>query len=192
MNLITARPPPEKRVGTHEGDHELHMTEAAVMLAMAEWLFSLGAADVAMHPDGMHMKGFDIPLALTSAGFLRTSTTGSRGVSGSFRRGHQQLMVHSQPGLGDIIAEVNGVHIEVEAKGGCVNSRHPGQVSRLRKGLHEAVGQLMGSPRLETRLIAAVPYHKETAKLAGRLSPRCKLASIEIALVNEDGTVAFV
>lgn len=162
------------------------------MLAMAEWLFSLGATDVAIHPDGMHMKGFDIPLALASAGFLRTSTTGSRGVSGVFRRGDQQLKVHSQPGLGDIVAEVNGVQIEVEAKGGCVNSRHPGQVSRLRKGLHEAVGQLMASPRLETLLIAAVPYHLETAKLASRLAMRCKSASIEIALVHEDGTVALV
>ncbi len=30
------------------------------MLAMAEWIFEQGATDVEIHPDGMHLKGFDI------------------------------------------------------------------------------------------------------------------------------------
>jgi hypothetical protein len=171
--------------------YEHHMSEAAVMLAMAEWLFAQGATHASMHPDGMHMKGFDIPGWLRSVGFERESTTGMRGQSGSFRRGSNTLTVHSQPGLGDVIAVVDGVQVEVEAKGGCINSTHPGRLSRLRKGLHEAVGQLMGSPRLDVRLIAAVPHHPETHKVAMRLATRCALARIEIALVNEDGSVSL-
>lgn len=190
--MITEREPPPNRKGKQIGEYERHMGEAAVMLAMAEWLFLQGATEVSIHPDGMHMKDFDIPGWLASAGFHRVSTTGSRGQSGSFMRGSHELTVHSRPGLGDIIAWIEGAQIEIEAKGGCVNSKHPGQLSRLRKGLHEAVGQLMGSPRSNTRLIAAVPYHSETEKLANRLSTRCKLAQIEIALVREDGTVVFV
>jgi hypothetical protein len=192
VELITERQPPANRIGRHIGDSERHMSEAAVMLAVAKWLFGLGATEVAIHPDGMHMKGFDIPGWLTSAGFERTSTTGVRAVSGAFKRGNHRLTVHSRPGLGDVIAQLDGIHVEVEAKGGCINSRHPGQLSRLRKGLHEAIGQLMGSPRQDTRLIAAVPYHPETEKLAKRLAERCKLAYIEIALIRDDGTVMLL
>lgn len=192
LNLITEREPLPDSKGRHTGEYERHMSEAAVMLVMAEWLFRQGATEVSIHPDGMHMKDFDIPGWLAATGFERVSTTGTRGQSGSFRRGGQHLTVHSRPGLGDVIGCLNDVQIEIEAKGGCINSKHPGRLSRLRKGLHEAVGQLMGSPRLDIRLIAAVPYHSETDKLANRLSARCKLALIEIALIREDGTVIIV
>ena len=192
LNLITERVPLPDPKGRHTSEHERHMSEAAVMLVMAEWLFRQGAAEVSVHPDGMHMKDFDIPGWLAAAGFERVSTTGTRGQSGSFRRGSQHLTVHSRPGLGDVIGCLDGVQIEIEAKGGCINSKHPGRLSRLRKGLHEAVGQLMGSPRLDIRLIAAVPFHSETEKLAVRLATRCRLAQIEIALIRDDGTVVMI
>jgi hypothetical protein len=139
----------------------------------------------------MHMKGFDIPSWLTGRGFTRATVTGRGQTSGTFRRGDQTLIVHSQPGLGDVVATLNGVEVEIEAKGGCINTRHPGQLSRLRKGLHEAVGQLMASPRAQVRLIAAVPRHPETERLSQRLLPRCTRAGIEIALVNEHGEVGL-
>jgi hypothetical protein len=159
---------------------------------MAEWLFGQGAPEVRIHPDGMHMKGFDIPLWLAGRGFIRETATGRGQSSGTFRRGGHTLVVHSQPGLGDVVATLDGTEVEIEAKGGCINTRHPGQLSRLRKGLHEAVGQLMASPRGAVRLIAAVASHPETERLAQRLLPRCSRAGIEIALVNEDGTVDLV
>lgn len=189
MKFVTKHNAPANRAGSHSGDSELHLSEAAVMLAVADWLFSKGAVDVRVHPDGLHMKGFDMPKWLHSRGFARLTTTGKRGISGTFRRDGHLLTIHSRPGLGDVVTTLNGVDIEVEAKGGCINTRHPGQLSKLRKGLHEAVGQLMSSPRTDCRLIAAVPKHPETERLVGRLSARCARASIEIVLVDSDGSV---
>jgi len=159
------------------------------MLAMAEWFFAQGAPKVRIHPDGMHMKGFDIPAWLASRGFTRMTATGRGQTSGSFRRGDQTLIVHSQPGLGDVVATLDGFALEVEAKGGRLNTRHAGQLSRLRKGLLEVVGQLLACPRTDVRLIAAVPRHLETERLAHRLLPRCSRVGIEIALIDGDGKV---
>ncbi len=142
--------------------------------------------------DGMHMQGFDIPGWLASRGFNRITTTGRTQTSGTFRRNDQTLIVHARPGLGDIVTNLNGVRVEIEAKGGCLNTRHPGQLSRLRKGLHEAVGQLLGSPNSEAQLIAAVPRHVETERVARRLLPRCRDVGIEIALVEGDGSVLLL
>jgi len=168
------------------------MPEAAVMLAVAEWLFSRGATEVRAHPDGLHMKDFDMPGWLEGRGFRRVSTTGKRGVSGTFERGSQQITIHSKPGLGDVVATLDGVEVEVETKGGVINSRHPGRLSRLRKGLHEAVGQLMASPRGEGQLIAAVPSHPETLKVAEKLRERCSRVGITLALIERDGRVNVV
>ena len=82
--------------------------------------------------------------------------------------------------------------MEIEAKGGCISSCHRGQLSRLRKGLNEAVGQLMASPRPNARLIAAVPLHPETERLGKRLLLRCARVGIDIALVDEDGAVELL
>lgn len=191
MNLVTEREAPPNRIGKQAGPLERHLTEAAVMLAMAEWFFGQGAKEVFIHPDGLHMAGFDILGWLTSRGFTRIATTGRTQTSGRFQRNDQTIIVHSRPGLGDIVTQLNGVRVEVEAKGGCLNTRHAGQLSRLRKGLHEAVGQLLGSPYAEARLIAAVPRHVETARVAERLLPRCRHIGIEIALVDADGSVFF-
>ena len=138
------------------------------------------------------MKGFDIPASLAGRGFTRMSTTGRGQTSGAFRRGDLTLTVHSQPGLGDVVCTLHGIEVEIEAKGGCINTRHPGQLSRLRRGLHEAVGQLLGSPRNDVRLIAAVPRHPETERTARRLLPRCAHVGIEIALVAGDGSVELL
>jgi hypothetical protein len=129
---------------------------------------------------------------LAGRGFTRTTATGRGQTGGTFRRGDQTLIVHAQPGLGDVVATLNGVEVEIEAKGGCINTRHSGQLSRLRKGLHEAVGQLMASPRADVRLIAAVPRHPETERTARRLLPRCARVGIEIALVGGDGTIVLL
>jgi hypothetical protein len=192
MNLITERPPPPNRLGRHDGPFERHLLEPAVMLAIADWLFEQDAPEVRIYPDGMHMKSFDIPAWLVGHGFTRMTTTGRGQISGTFRRGDQALIVHSQPGRGDVVGTLNGVTVQIETKGGCINTRHPGQVSSLRKGLHEAVGQLLGSPRDKVRLIAAVPRHPATKELATRVLLKCALVGIEIALVDGDGSVELL
>jgi hypothetical protein len=162
------------------------------MLAAAEWAFRAGSDHVSIHPDGMHLKAFDLPEWLQQRGFVRETVTGAKNSTGQFRRGDQVLTVYSRPGVGDVIASIGARDFEFEAKGGCINSTHAGQLSKLRKGLHEAIGQLMSSPRSHTELIAVVPAHRETHRLAERLIDRCAKVGIEIALVREDGELMFV
>ena len=60
MNLVTEHHPSPARAARCDGGVELHLTEPAVMLAMAHWLIELGATEVEVHPDGMHLKQFDM------------------------------------------------------------------------------------------------------------------------------------
>lgn len=192
MNFLVAKEPPPNRVGKHLDTHELHMPELLVMIAAAEWLFKLGVNEVRIHPDGMHLKDIDVDAFLVPRRFERRSATGRSKKTGEFKRNNQTLILHSLPGLGDVVGLLNGTEIEIETKGGCVNSKHAGQLSKLRKGLSEAVGQAMASPRNGVRLIAVVPRHTETQKLAERLVHRCHLAGIEIGLVSEDGALELI
>src|SRR5690606_32575808 len=90
-----------------------------------------------------------------------------------------------------VVAEANHQVITAECKGGIINSRHPGQVSRLYRGLCEAVGLLMATPRLG-RQVAVVPLTDSTLRLAERLAPRSALAGIEISLVGSRGEIMDV
>ena len=62
--------------------------------------------------------------------------------------------------------------ISAECKGGIINTRHPGQVSRLYKGLCETVGLLMASRR-QVRQVAVVPFTEGTLRLAERGAALC-------------------
>ena len=96
-----------------------------------------------------------------------------------------------EPWDGDVVAKVGNHVISAECKGGIINTRHPGQVSRLYRGLCETVGMLMATPS-QGRQIAVVPFTEGTLRLAERLAPRCALAGIEIALVGSRGEVRDV
>ena len=189
-HFITEREPPSlKRADACEGPRERHLSEAGVMLAVAEWMFDLRAIEVFIYPDGMHVKEFSIQKWLTNNGFTKTVAQGKTVHAGTFVRNDQTMHVQFRPGCGDIVAVIGGVHTLVEAKGGCINTRHSGQLSKLRKHLYEAVGMLLDNRNDADRLIAAVPRHTETEKIAGRMGPRCTSAGIEIALVAGDGTI---
>ncbi len=159
------------------------------MLAVAEWSFGLGAEGVEIHPDGMHVQHFDMCEWLASAGFEKVAASGRTREAGRYARNRQSLTVDFPPGRGDVAGDVRGCQIVVEAKGGCINTRHPGQVSKLRKHLYEAVGRLVDDHAGADRLIAAVPRHKVTESIAQRMSRRCSRIGIEIALVSGDGEV---
>lgn len=90
----------------------------------------------------------------------------------------------------DVVGGIDGRVIGIETKGGCIDTRHPGQRSRLRRRLREAVGQLMATPRSGARVIAA-PRHSETEAFAHRMVERRRLAGIEIAPVDEGAGVAL-
>jgi len=164
------------------------------MLAVASWLFRQGARTVCMFPDGMHAKQFAIRGWLETQGFDKTSGWGRTLVAGRYIRGPHTLDVDFRPGCGDVVAIVGACRILVEAKGGILNTTHSGQTSKLRRGLCEAVGMLMNGPRTEgaDRLIAAVPRHRETEKLAQQMAPPCRDAGIEIALISATGSLQLI
>jgi hypothetical protein len=92
----------------------------------------------------------------------------------------------------DVVAVLAGQTMVGECKGGVINSRHAGQVSRLRRGLCEIIGLLMARPLEAERHVAIVPATETTRRLATRMLPRLKPAGIEVALVYGDGSVEFL
>lgn len=187
--FITEKLPPPGRTGKHTGKFEKHLYEAAVMLAIARWLFESGAEKVYLHPDGEHAKQFDICRWLGNEGFEKIAAKGKTPVAGTYVRRHQTLYVEFKPGQGDVVADIKGCCIVVEAKGGIINTSYPGQKSKLRKHLYEAIGMLLDGPKNADRLIVAVPQHSETEKIARRMAKRCRDVGIELALISGDGTV---
>jgi hypothetical protein len=93
-------------------------------------------------------------------------------------------------GRGDVAAEGQGFSIVAECKGGIINTRHPGQQSRLRQGLCETVGLSLASPVVPgRRQFVVVPKARATETLARRMAQRAGGAGITIALVDGSGNV---
>jgi hypothetical protein len=192
-DLVTALAPPPNRVGKADGDHEQHLCEGAVMIAYAMHLLRTeGAQQVRIHPDGEHGKQFDFAGCLGRRGFTKISIIGTTAYGGAYESSAgQTITVNPRSGLGDVVAEVGNLTISAECKGGIINTKHPGQISRLYKGLCETVGMLMATPT-QGRQVAVVPLTPSTMRLAERLAPRCALAGIAIALVGIRGAVIDV
>lgn len=189
-DLVTALEPPPNRVGKSVGPYEHHLYEGAVMVAYAMHLFrTQNAQHVRIHPDGEHGKQFDFAAWLLRREFAKISRLGSTTYGGTYRNAAgQTITVNPKSGLGDVVAEVGDHVVSAECKGGIINTRHPGQMSRLYRGLCETVGLLMATSS-RGRQVAVVPLTEGTLRLAERLAPRCALAGIEIALVGSRGEV---
>lgn len=192
-DLVTALAPPPNRIGKSVGDHEHHLYEGAVMIAWAMHLLRMeGANHVRVHPDGEHGKQFDFSGWLGRHQFRKISPIGTTNYGGVYENSSgQTITINPRSGLGDVVAEIGDYVISAECKGGIINTKYPGQVSRLYKGLCETVGMLMATP-LQGRQVAVVPLTDSTLRLAQRLAPRCALAGIEIALVGGRGEVIDV
>jgi hypothetical protein len=160
------------------------------MLAYSLHLFETipGLLTVEIHPDGEHGKRFAIKKWLSNQGFELLESQGTTDYCGIYVSGEKRMIVTAKSGLGDVVARTPSDSIIAECKGGIVNTRHNGQVSRLRKGLCEAVGLLMSKAR-SGRQIAVVPYTEPTLRLAKSIALRAREAGIEIALVDEHGQV---
>jgi len=192
-DLIVELDPPPKRRAKCVGEKERHLTEAAVMLAYGMHLLETvpGLTTVELHPDGEHAKRFEIVRWLSARGFVLKESQGTTAYGGTYMHDHRVIRITSIPGKGDVVAKAENATIIAECKGGIVNTNHAGQISRLRKGLCEAVGLLMATPKTG-RQVAVVPRTDTTLRLAQRLAPRAKDAGIEIALVDEFGRVVDV
>jgi hypothetical protein len=191
---LTYNEPPEKRRAAAVGGVEHYFSEAAVMLAFALHLLERDGSSglVHIHPDGQHALGFDIVGFLWAKGFVLAESLGSTAYGGRYARGGEAIVVRPTSGHGDVLGEINGRKVVAECKGGVINSRHPGQKSRMRRGLSELIGQLMVLPADGARQVAVLPNTPETERLARRLSPRCASAGIELALVESDGAMLYV
>jgi hypothetical protein len=192
-DLITHRAPPPNRAGMCDGEHEQHLPEGAVMVAFAMHLLRTvpGLREVSIHPDGEHSKRFDFSGWLGKRGFVMTSGLGKTAYGGTYADGDgKTIVVNPSSGRGDVVAESDGMRVVAECKGGIVNTRHAGQLSRLRQGLCEVIGLSLATPLVERRRqFAVVPRTKVTETLAGRMAARALSAGIEIALVDARGNV---
>lgn len=191
--VLRKLPPPNRRgfCAKEDNDHEHRLSEAAVMLSFAIYLFGKGAKKVTICPDGMHGKQFEIRQWLLENRFHQESSHGRTDYGGTYVRERNQLKVWLRSGQGDVTTTLNGQQIVAECKGGIFNSTHNGVRSALRSGLREAVGALMERPSNE-RNIAVVPDTLETRKFAAKASKRAAAAGIEIALVTAHGQIIFV
>ncbi|MHA6298551.1 hypothetical protein [Devosia sp. CAU 1758] len=192
-DLVEEVAAPEKRAGKVVGgiEHKLH--EGAVMVAYAMHLLrTTEAGHVRIHPDGEHGKRFDFVGWLSRRGFEKITSTGTTTYGGEYRHENGwHITINPSSGKGDVVADIGNHVISAECKGGIINTRHSGQVSRLYKGLCETVGLLMASES-PGRQVAVVPYTESTLRLAKRMAPRCALAGIELALVGSRGEVIDV
>jgi hypothetical protein len=172
---------------------EHHFTEGAVMLAFAMHLLRTwpGLPCVEIHPDGEHAKRFDFAGWLQKHGFSLKSPLGKTPFGGTYTSANgQTIVINPKSGCGDVSAEMDGLSIIAECKGGIINTKHPGQTSRLRRGLCEAIGLLLASPVVPgTRQFAVVPFTNVTKRLAKSMASRVHAAGIEIALVDANGNV---
>jgi hypothetical protein len=192
-DLITHRLPPPNRVGHCDGGQEQHLPEGAVMVAFAMHLFRTmpDVQMVSIHPDGEHGKRFDFQAWLGRRGFTMNSPLGTTSYGGTYKASDgKTIVVNPSSGRGDVVAEGEGTSIVAECKGGIINTRHAGQLSRLRQGLCETIGLSLASPVIDgRRQFAVVPKTKATEMLARRMAPRARAAGIEIALVDGRGNV---
>lgn len=165
-----------------------------IMLEYAMHLLRTEAVKtITISPDGEHGKRFEFREWFGRQGFELVASAGKTTYGGRYEDAKgRSLTVSLRPGFGDVAVELaDGARIVAECKGGVVNSKHAGQLSRLRKSLCEVVGLLMAGPA-EGRQVAVVPATDVTMRLAEKLSPRCRAAGIEIALVGERGEVTDV
>jgi hypothetical protein len=192
-DLISFQRPPANRVRSCEGEDEHHFSEGAVMIAFAMHLLRTvpGLMSVDIHPDGEHGKRFDFRGWLEKRDFVRSKPLGATKYGGEYRNAAgQSVVIDPRSGCGDVAAELGGKRFVAECKGGVINTKHPGQLSRLRRGLCEAVGLSLSSEvELGKRQFAVVPKTPTTDKLARQMIGRAKAAGIEIALVDGTGNV---
>ena len=194
-DLLTLVAPTEGRRKGLRGEQQESLSEGAVMAAYALHLLrTTDARYVAIHPDGEHGKRFLFRPWLEKQGFKQTRALGTTPYGGIYHNADgAQIELFPKSGQGDVVARIGDRLLIAEAKGGIINTSHPGVTSRLRRGLCEAVGLLLATPLEEgMRQVAVVPHVDVTRRLAERMVPRLRLAGIEIALVDGRGNVTDV
>jgi len=173
------------------------MAEAEVSLRLAFYLLDLpgsdGVARVAI--DGAQVKVgkrrvFPIVDFFRDTGWVQEEQIGSRGWQGRYVKDGQTLIIHSRPGVGDVVVGVGKKRIRAECKGGPLVKK-PG--SREYRKLREALGQAITVDQVHPNdvLMVAIPRTAAFSRLARRWrrAPLVAGAGIQIVLVGRDGMV---
>jgi hypothetical protein len=175
------------------------MPEAEVALRLAEFILSLPAsgamASVAI--DGASIKVgdgviFDIGRFMATTGWqpVKEAQAGRNAWTGAYRRGDKTIRVHSRPGKGDVVAQVNGRRIIAKCRKGPL-ARKPGRLEHalLTTALGEA---LLFDIAGDDIVVAAVPDTPVFRHLVETCRRRLlvRRAGIRIALVARDGAVS--
>lgn len=182
--------------GLPSGAVEHHLPEGAVMIAFAMHLLAIvpNLTHVAVHPDGEHGKRFQFRDWLARHGFEHRKPMGTTDYGGVYENGSgRTILVNPASGRGDVVADIAGHSFVAECKGGILDTNHPGQKSRLRRGLCECVGLLLSKPQAAgQRQFAVVPRTPGTEQFASQMVGRAVKAGIEIALVDGGGSIELV
>lgn len=188
-DLIIERP---ATAGAPADQPDRHFYEGAVMLAYAMHLLRTQSVhEVRIHPDGQHARQVDFPAWLEKRSFRRVAAARMT-FAGTFEDAERRrIIIHPRSGVSDVTAEADGVTIEAKYKGGAIETRHPGRLSRLDKGLCEIVGRPMMEPP-GSQLVAVMPRTEVTLRVGRKLAPRCAAVGIRIALVGPRGEVEDV
>jgi hypothetical protein len=162
------------------------MPEAEVSLRLAEFILSLPRSGA------MASVAIDGASFMVGTGWeqIKEPQVGRNAWTGAYRRGDKTIRVHSRPGEGDVVAQVNGRRIIAECKKGPL-VRKPG--SPEYPLLTTALGQaLLFDVSADDIVVAAVPDTPVFRKLAEtwRSRPLVRRAGIQLALVHRDGTVS--
>lgn len=189
----------EERTDATWAGIEDRMPEAEVSIRLAEYLTKCsgfgGHVDVAIDGASVAVHGaevFNIVEYLSVHGWDAVDRTPkSRNEwAAIYKRGSATMRIHSQSGLGDVVAMVGGVRVIAECKKGPLVKKPGSPEYPL---LTAALGQaLLFRAAQEDILVAAVPDTPTFRRIAAdwRERPRLKSSGIQIALVNRNGDVS--
>ena len=175
------------------------MSEAEVALRLAEFILSLpnSGAMASVAIDGASIKlsdaiVFDIGRFMAWTGWeqIREPQFGRSARTGAYRRNDKTIRVHSRPSEGDVVATIGGRRTIARCRKGPLVPKPGSQEHAL---LTAALGQaLLFEVSADNIVVAAVPDTPAFRWLAEawRERPLVKMASIRIALVAHDSTVA--
>jgi hypothetical protein len=107
-DLIFECAPPLNWRGKHDGQYEHRFYEGAVMVAYAMHVLRTEATtEVAIHPDGMHGKQFDLSAWLERQGFRQISRNSTTKYAGVFvGKDGRKIVVDPTSGKSDVVAAV--------------------------------------------------------------------------------------
>ena len=172
------------------------MPEAEVSLRLAFYLVALETSEksVEVAIDGASVKltrpPFPIVDFLVDNGWVSSRKNTPGKWQGEYRKGKLRLVIHSKPGVGDVVCQVGNRRVRAEVKKGPLIDKKGNPEFGL---LRNAIGHLMTTSGVNETdvLVAAVPLSDRFRELREKWKDisQIRKAKIQIVLVGRDGCV---